>query len=67
MFMEQPRRIFTVEQIHDRGWAGLEVVDDNTIRVTISHLREKIGNAKITTIRGLGFRLEVELVGQARQ
>ena len=59
MFMEQPRRIFTVEQIHDRGWAGLEVVDDNTIRVTISHLREKIGNAKITNIRGLGYRLEV--------
>ena len=59
MFMEQPRRIFTIEQIHDRGWPGLEVVDDNTIRVTISHLREKIGNAKITNIRGLGYILEV--------
>ena len=42
MFMNEPRRVFTTEQIHDRGWAGLEVVDDNTIRVTISHIREKI-------------------------
>lgn len=60
MFMEQPKRIFTIEQIHDQGWAGLEVVDDNTIRVTLSHIREKIGEAKITNIRGLGYRLEVE-------
>ena len=60
MFMEQPKRIFTIEQIHDQGWADLEVVDDNTIRVTLSHIREKIGEAKITNIRGLGYRLEVE-------
>lgn len=60
MFMEQPKRIFTMEQIHDQGWSDLEVVDDNTIRVTLSHIREKIGEAKITNIRGLGYRLEVE-------
>ena len=60
MFMEQPKRIFTIEQIHNQGWSDLEVVDDNTIRVTLSHIREKIGEAKITNIRGLGYRLEVE-------
>ena len=59
MFMNEPRRVFTTEQIHNRGWADLEVVDDNTIRVTLSHIREKIGDAKITNIRGLGYRLEV--------
>ena len=58
MFMNEPRRVFTTEQIHDRGWADLEVVDDNTIRVTLSHIREKIGDAKITNIRGLGYRFE---------
>ena len=58
MFMNEPRRVFTTEQLHDRGWAGLEVVDDNTIRVTLSHIREKIGDAKITNIRGLGYRFE---------
>lgn len=58
MFMKQPRRVFTAEQIYERGWGESNIVDDNTIRVTISHLREKIGNAKITNIRGLGYRFE---------
>ena len=58
LFMEQPKRIFTMEQIYERGWGEDLVVDDNTIRVTLSHLREKIGKAKITNIRGLGYRLE---------
>ncbi|MBO4319984.1 MAG: response regulator transcription factor [Treponema sp.] len=60
LFMEQPKRIFTMEQIYERGWGEDLVVDDNTIRVTLSHLREKIGEAKITNIRGLGYRLECE-------
>ena len=60
LFMEQPKRIFTMEQIYERGWGEDLVVDDNTIRVTISHLREKIGEAKITNIRGLGYRLECQ-------
>ena len=35
------------------------VVDDNTIRVIISRLRDKVGNDTIKTIRGLGYRLEM--------
>ncbi len=60
LFMNQPKRIFTMEQIYERGWGEDLVVDDNTIRVTISHLREKIGKSKITNIRGLGYRLECD-------
>ncbi|MBP3649653.1 MAG: winged helix-turn-helix domain-containing protein, partial [Clostridia bacterium] len=33
-------------------------VDDNTIRVIISRLRDKIGAEHIKTIRGLGYRFE---------
>lgn len=58
MFMEQPRRVFTKEQIYERAWYGENAVDDNTIRVIISRLRDKIGNERIKTIRGLGYRLE---------
>lgn len=58
LFMSEPRRVFTLEQIYERGWGESRIVDDNTIRVTISHLREKIGEAKITNIRGLGYRFE---------
>lgn len=58
MFMQQPGRVFTKEQLYERGWEGMYVVDDNTIRVTISRLRDKIGEQHIKTIRGLGYRLE---------
>lgn len=58
MFMQQPGRVFTKEQLYERGWDGMYVVDDNTIRVTISRLRDKIGEQHIKTIRGLGYRLE---------
>lgn len=58
MFMGNPGRVFTKEQIFERGWNDTFVVDDNTIRVTISRLRDKIGVERIKTIRGLGYRLE---------
>ena len=58
MFMESPGRVFTKEQVYENGWGTENAVDDNTIRVIISRLRDKIGEDKITTIRGLGYRLE---------
>jgi DNA-binding response OmpR family regulator len=58
MFMESPGRVFTKEQVYENGWGNENAVDDNTIRVIISRLRDKIGEDKITTIRGLGCRLE---------
>ena len=58
LFMEHPKRVFTKEQIYEYAWGNEYVVDDNTIRVIISRLRDKIGNDTIKTIRGLGYRLE---------
>ncbi|MEE1057170.1 MAG: response regulator transcription factor [Acutalibacteraceae bacterium] len=57
MFICSPGRVFTKEQIFQRGWDDSYVVDDNTIRVTISRLRDKIGSDRIKTIRGLGYRM----------
>jgi len=57
MFMENPGRVFTKEQIYSAGWTGDYTVDDNAIRVMISKLREKTGAGYIETIRGLGYRL----------
>ena len=56
--MGQPRRVFTKEQIYEYAWGNEDGVDDNTIRVIISRLRDKIGSRYIKTIRGLGYRLE---------
>ncbi len=56
--MSQPRRVFTKEQIYQSAWYDDGAVDDNTIRVVISRLRDKIGSDRIKTIRGLGYRFE---------
>lgn len=58
LFMKNPNRVFTNEQIYEYAWSETSFVDDNTIRVTISKLRSKIGPEHITTIRGLGYRYE---------
>jgi DNA-binding response OmpR family regulator len=57
--IKRPGKVFTKEELYECAWGdGSYVVDDNTIRVTISRLREKIGEKRIKTIRGLGYRLE---------
>lgn len=58
MFMNMPGRVFTKEQIYKAGWGNEYIVDDNTIRVMISRIRDKIGDEHIKTIRGLGYRFE---------
>jgi DNA-binding response OmpR family regulator len=58
LFMESPGRVFTKEQIFEFCWGEEYVVDDNTIRVCISKLRNKIGEGEIKSIRGLGYKLE---------
>jgi DNA-binding response OmpR family regulator len=58
LFMENPGRVFTKQQIGEAGWG--DYVTDNSIMVCISKLREKLApenpNAYIVTIRGLGYR-----------
>ena len=58
LLMSQPRRVFTKEQIYESAWYDDGAVDDNTIRVIISRLRDKVGAEHIRTIRGLGYRFE---------
>lgn len=61
LFMENPGRVFTKQQLYEAGWEEEYVVADNNIMVCISKLRTKLeddGNEYIKTIRGLGYRLE---------
>lgn len=58
LLMEQPGRVFTMEQIYEHGW-GESLSGYNNVRVMISKLRDKLGMERISTIRGLGYRLEV--------
>ena len=61
LFMENPGKVFTKQQIFEHGWEDDFAVDDNSIMVCISKLRAKLSEDKdkyIRTIRGLGYRLE---------
>lgn len=51
-------RIFTREEIFDAVWGRGVVVGSRTLDVHISHLRSKIGENHILTLKGVGFRYE---------
>ncbi|MCU7557650.1 response regulator transcription factor [Macrococcus capreoli] len=59
LLMESPNRVFTKAQIYTAGWDDYYEEDDNSIRVIMNRLREKIGKDRIQTIRGLGYRLSL--------
>lgn len=61
LFMENPGRVFTKQQLFEQGWGDDYLVSDNNIMVCISKLRAKLSedaDTYIKTIRGLGYRLE---------
>ncbi len=63
LFMENPGKVFTKQQLFEEGWGEEYIVADNSIMVCISKLRAKLSNendAYIKTIRGLGYRMEKE-------
>ena len=60
LFMTSPNRVFTKAQISAAGWGENTYVEDNSIMVTLSKLRTKLGNEGwIKNIRGLGYRMEI--------
>lgn len=60
LFMSNPNRVFTKAQISAAGWGENTFVEDNSIMVTLSKIRSKLGdNLVIKNIRGLGYRMEI--------
>ena len=64
LLMQKPGHVFTKKQIYAVAWNGtVAASDNNTIMVAISKLRGKLpveSGVSIGTVRGLGYRLEVE-------
>lgn len=55
---QRPGRIFSRSEIEDRLHVlGLAEAASNSLEVIVSRLRRKLGAARITTHRGLGYRL----------
>lgn len=65
LFMQNPKALLSREQIMERLWDCREsFVDDNTLAVYISRLRDKIEEDPrhavfLTTVRGMGYRWNV--------
>ncbi|MEF9973180.1 MAG: response regulator transcription factor [Clostridia bacterium] len=63
MLLSYPNRLLTRRQLMDEVWGISCDTDERTVDVHIKRLREKLGDVtdfKIVTVRGLGYRAEVE-------
>lgn len=58
LFATHPTRTMTREMIEERLWEHEDLPDAAILRIYIKELREIIGKEMITTIKGVGYRLE---------
>lgn len=56
VLMSQPGRVFTRSQIEQQILSWGNEVESNAIEVHIHHLRKKLGEELIQTVRGVGYR-----------
>ena len=60
LLASKPGKVFSRERIMDRIWGDSVVVGGRTIDVHIRKIREKIGEERIRTIKGVGYKFEIE-------
>ena len=58
VFLRRPGHILSQADLLERLYPLEAERDWNTLEVQVSRLRRKLGKAAITTVRGLGYRLE---------
>ncbi|APU68613.1 MAG: response regulator transcription factor [Christiangramia sp.] len=59
LLASKPGKVFKREDILDKVWGNDIVVGGRTIDVHIRKLREKIGDDKIKTVKGVGYKFVV--------
>lgn len=59
LLASKPNKVFTREQILKSIWEDSVVVTNRTIDVHIRKLREKIGEDYVTTVKGVGYKFDV--------
>jgi two-component system, OmpR family, alkaline phosphatase synthesis response regulator PhoP len=60
LLASQPGKVFTREEMFHKVWGYSVPIMSRTIDVHISKLREKVGDRFIKTLKGVGYKLEVE-------
>lgn len=58
LLMSRPGKVFKREEIYDQIWGNELFVGERTIDVHIRKLREKIGEDRIGTIKGVGYKFD---------
>jgi two-component system alkaline phosphatase synthesis response regulator PhoP len=61
LLTSKPSKVFTRDEIFNQIWGNDIFVGDRTIDVYIRKLREKIGENRIVTIKGVGYKFEPAL------
>ena len=56
LLASKPDKVFTRDEIYNAVWGDSIIVGDRTIDVHIRKVREKIGQAHIKTIKGVGYK-----------
>ena len=58
MLASKPGKVFKREVILEKIWGHEVVVGDRTIDVHIRKLREKLGDSRFKTIKGVGYKFK---------
>ncbi len=58
LLMSKPGKVFKRDEIYSQIWGNELFVGDRTIDVHIRKLREKIGDERIKTIKGIGYKFD---------
>lgn len=59
LLTSRPSKLFTRDEIFDNIWGNETFVGDRTLDVYVRKLREKIGEDRIKTVKGVGYKFEV--------
>lgn len=59
LLASKPGKVFKREEILSKIWGKEVIVGDRTIDVHIRKLREKLGDAAIKTVKGIGYKLDL--------
>ena len=63
LFIKNPHRVYTRGQLLEMFWEDRDkFVNDNTLTSTIKRIREKIDREVITTVRGIGYRMDWDAI-----
>ena len=59
LFIKNPHRVYTRVQLLEMFWEDRDrFVNDNTLTSTIKRIREKLDREVISTVRGIGYRMD---------